>query len=371
MNRADAGVELLLTDDEARATEIAGELDDANVHAPARRDADPLRGRGAGRRRRRAARVRAGRAGLASGRDRHRRLAPRRAPPPAGADGRARRRAGHRLGSLDPVLRPARGPRRLRGAPDPSRRPPRRRRLHGRGRERRRAARRVHRARRRDAAARRTSFPPSASTPSSRSRRRGSRSPRSSGGSRRSAIGNPRPVLLVPGARMADARTMGEGKHVRFTVASGAGRASAVAFGRPRLPDGHEDGLDAAFSLEVNRWNGAEEARLVLLAAAPPQAAADRALGQPPATAGSARPSASCDAPLEAAPRHAGGASGARPRPPRLRHRRHRHGTRRQRRAGARRHRLRPAPRAASAGAARRVRALLLGRTGARGRSRR
>jgi len=85
-------------------------------------------------------------------------------------------------------------------------------------------------------------------------------------------IGNPRPVLLVPGARMADARTMGEGKHVRFTVASGAGRASAVAFGRPRLPDGCEDGLDAAFALEVNRWNGAEEARLVLLAAAPPQA---------------------------------------------------------------------------------------------------
>ncbi len=86
-------------------------------------------------------------------------------------------------------------------------------------------------------------------------------------------IGNPRPVLLVPGARMADARTMGEGKHMRFTVASGAGRASAVAFGRARLPDGHEDGLDAAFSLEVNRWNGAEEARLVLRAAALPRAA--------------------------------------------------------------------------------------------------
>ena len=66
---------------------------------------------------------------------------------------------------------------------------------------------------------------------------------------------------------------MGEGKHVRFTVASGAGRASAVAFGRARLPDGHEDGLDAAFALEVNRWNGAEEARLVLRAAALPQTA--------------------------------------------------------------------------------------------------
>ena len=57
---------------------------------------------------------------------------------------------------------------------------------------------------------------------------------------------------------------------MRFTVSAGAARASAVAFGRGRLPDGHEDGLDAAFSLEINRWNGAEEPRLVLRAAAPP-----------------------------------------------------------------------------------------------------
>ena len=82
-------------------------------------------------------------------------------------------------------------------------------------------------------------------------------------------MGNPRPVLLMPSARMSDPRTMGEGKHVRFTVSSGPARASAVAFGRGRLPEGHEDGLDAAFSLEVNRWNGAEEPRLVLRAAAP------------------------------------------------------------------------------------------------------
>lgn len=83
-------------------------------------------------------------------------------------------------------------------------------------------------------------------------------------------MGNPRPVLLMPAARMTDVRTMGEGKHVRFTVSSGAARASAVAFGRGRLPDGAQDGLDAAFSLEVNHWNGAEEPRLILRAAAAP-----------------------------------------------------------------------------------------------------
>ena len=90
--------------------------------APPRRDADPVRGRGAGRRRwpTRPA-LRARRRRLASGRDRDRRLADRRAPsPPGGADRAARRRgpAGHRLGALDPGVRPAGRPRRVRRAPE-------------------------------------------------------------------------------------------------------------------------------------------------------------------------------------------------------------------------------------------------------------
>lgn len=111
-------------------------------------------------------------------------------------------------------------------------------------------------------------------------------------------MGNPRPVLLMPAARMSDARTMGEGKHVRFTVSSGAARASAVAFGRGRLPDGAQDGLDAAFSLEVNHWNGAEEPRLVLRAAALP---APAPITRPGAPAGGplAEALAELDAPLE------------------------------------------------------------------------
>lgn len=84
-------------------------------------------------------------------------------------------------------------------------------------------------------------------------------------------IGNPRPALLVPAARLTDPRPMGEGKHVRFTVEAGAGRAGGVAFGRGRLPEGHAEGLDAAFTLEVNRWGGREEARLVLRHATAPQ----------------------------------------------------------------------------------------------------
>jgi single-stranded-DNA-specific exonuclease len=83
--------------------------------------------------------------------------------------------------------------------------------------------------------------------------------------------GNPEPVLLVPAARLLDPRPMGEGKHVRFTVESGGVRARAVAFGMPRLPDGCEDGLDATFGLELNEWNGAVEPRLVLRDAVAPR----------------------------------------------------------------------------------------------------
>ena len=83
-------------------------------------------------------------------------------------------------------------------------------------------------------------------------------------------MGNPSPRLLVPGSRFDDVRPMGEGRHARFSVISGGVRARAVAFGC----DGHvtEDPaqpLDATFRLERNAWNGAVEPRLVLRHAQP------------------------------------------------------------------------------------------------------
>jgi single-stranded-DNA-specific exonuclease len=77
-------------------------------------------------------------------------------------------------------------------------------------------------------------------------------------------MGNPGVRLLVPAARVRDVRTMGEGKHARFSLHSGAHRALGVAFGRSSLGVGEEDLVDAAVRLEVNRWNGSEEPRLVL-----------------------------------------------------------------------------------------------------------
>ena len=78
-------------------------------------------------------------------------------------------------------------------------------------------------------------------------------------------LGNPRPRLLVPGARFDDVRAMGDGRHARFIVTSAGARARAVAFGcEGRLAACAGEPLDATFRLERNVWNGAVEGRLVL-----------------------------------------------------------------------------------------------------------
>jgi single-stranded-DNA-specific exonuclease len=83
-------------------------------------------------------------------------------------------------------------------------------------------------------------------------------------------MGNPRVRLLVSGARFGDVRPMGDGRHVRFSVSSGGARARAVAFGcGGKVPGGEDRPLDATFSLERNVWNGAVEPRLILKHAHP------------------------------------------------------------------------------------------------------
>lgn len=77
-------------------------------------------------------------------------------------------------------------------------------------------------------------------------------------------MGNPGVRLLVPAARVRDVRTMGEGKHARFSLHSGSHRALGVAFGRPTLGVGEDDLVDVAVRLEVNQWNGAVEPQVIL-----------------------------------------------------------------------------------------------------------
>jgi single-stranded-DNA-specific exonuclease len=81
-----------------------------------------------------------------------------------------------------------------------------------------------------------------------------------------SGIGNPRPRLLVPGARFGNLRPMGEsGRHARFTVAAGGTTTPAVAFGcEGRLRAKPGEPVDAVFFLERNFWQGAVSPRLVL-----------------------------------------------------------------------------------------------------------
>ena len=78
-------------------------------------------------------------------------------------------------------------------------------------------------------------------------------------------MGNPGVRLMVPSARVADVRTMGEeGKHARFSLHSGGHRALGVAFGRSSLGVEEDEPIDATVRLEVNHWNGAIEPRVVL-----------------------------------------------------------------------------------------------------------
>ena len=77
--------------------------------------------------------------------------------------------------------------------------------------------------------------------------------------------GNPSARLLVPGSRFEDVRAMGEGRHARFSVRTAGGRAGAVAFGcGGALPVPCGVPVDATFRLERNAWQGVVEPRLVL-----------------------------------------------------------------------------------------------------------
>ncbi|HZL49230.1 MAG TPA: DHHA1 domain-containing protein, partial [Solirubrobacteraceae bacterium] len=82
--------------------------------------------------------------------------------------------------------------------------------------------------------------------------------------------GNPGVSLLVADATFRDLRPMGEGKHVRFTLESDGVRSRGVAFGNGgRLPVDEGEAAEATFTLEVNEWNGVTEPRLVLRQARP------------------------------------------------------------------------------------------------------
>jgi single-stranded-DNA-specific exonuclease len=77
--------------------------------------------------------------------------------------------------------------------------------------------------------------------------------------------GNPSVCLMVKDAEISQVRAMGQGRHARFRVHGDGVHASAVSFGGgARLPIGEGKPVDATFKLEINEWRGVCEPRLVL-----------------------------------------------------------------------------------------------------------
>jgi single-stranded-DNA-specific exonuclease len=94
--------------------------------------------------------------------------------------------------------------------------------------------------------------------------------------------GNPPVSLLVPAARFSDPRALGEGRHVAFTLSAGGARSRCVAFGGgSALPIEAGEPADAAVRLEIDRWNGAVSPRLVLRRAQRCRPRAIDVLGEP------------------------------------------------------------------------------------------
>ncbi|MDA0137739.1 single-stranded-DNA-specific exonuclease RecJ [Solirubrobacter deserti] len=77
--------------------------------------------------------------------------------------------------------------------------------------------------------------------------------------------GNPPITLLVPSAHLINPEPMSEGRHVRFTLSAGGAKSRCVAFGNGgTLPVEPDEPADAAVRLEIDRWNGAVSPKLVL-----------------------------------------------------------------------------------------------------------
>jgi single-stranded-DNA-specific exonuclease len=94
--------------------------------------------------------------------------------------------------------------------------------------------------------------------------------------------GNPPVTLLVPAAELADPRALGEGRHVAFRLHAGGASSRCVAFGQgDRLPAEEGTPVDAAVRLEADRYNGSVSARLVLRHAAPAAPRPIELLGEP------------------------------------------------------------------------------------------
>ena len=327
--RADAGLELLLTEDAERARGRSPTSSTASTPSAATsRQRILFEAEAQVAPSRRARRVRARGRGLAPGRHRDRRLADRRAPPPPGRAHRARRRraaparAARSRGSTcsrgcdacaEHLLRHG-GHRAAAGLRDRARRG-------------RRVPRGVRGPRRGERCSPRTSCPIERVDAVVAGDELGPRARRGARAARAVRHRQPGGLAARPGRALERPAPMGEGKHVRFTrrVRRRCARARSRS-ARARLPVDGDGPLDATFALELNEWSGAVEPRLVLRCARPCAPAPIEVVGEP----ADWRRSPARRARRAAAPGPSAARAGARtaprrggPRPPRRRDRRH------------------------------------------------
>jgi single-stranded-DNA-specific exonuclease len=79
-------------------------------------------------------------------------------------------------------------------------------------------------------------------------------------------LGNPGVTLLAAGCELAELTAVGEGKHLRLAVTANGARSGAIAFGwGERLDRYRRPGrYDVAFRLDANHWNGTVAPQLVV-----------------------------------------------------------------------------------------------------------
>src|SRR3954471_4361752 len=95
--------------------------------------------------------------------------------------------------------------------------------------------------------------------------------------------GNPTPTLLIPSAKLENVVAMGDDKqHARLTISSGGARARTVAFRTTAagLAKAGDSPHHVAVALEVNEWNGTIEPRLILKAVCPPSRGECQVIGE-------------------------------------------------------------------------------------------
>ncbi|HJO82794.1 MAG TPA: single-stranded-DNA-specific exonuclease RecJ [SAR202 cluster bacterium] len=75
---------------------------------------------------------------------------------------------------------------------------------------------------------------------------------------------NPSPVFVAEGVTVLDARAVGNGRHLKLKLRDGGAAWDAIAFGQGSQVDAVRGGVDIAYGMEHNTWQGRTNIQLVI-----------------------------------------------------------------------------------------------------------